>query len=73
MSDGAVVFVAQKRVQQVDVSLRGARTVMPEQFLKRGDREFGFRHAPSKGVTELVTGDVNARFAAISFQDELDA
>ena len=71
--DGAVVFVAQKRVQQVDVSLRGARIAMPEQVLERGDRQSGFRHAPAKGVTKLMTGDVNACFTAISFQDELDA
>ena len=71
--DGAVVFIAQNWVQQVDISLRGARAAMSKQFLERGDRQFGFCHAPAESVTKLMTGDVNARFAAIFFQDELDA
>lgn len=57
----------------MDVSLRGTWTAMPEQFLKRGDRQSGFCHAPAEGMTELVTGDVNPGSATIFFQDELDA
>ena len=68
-----VVFVAQKPIYQVDVSLRGARTAMPEQFLECGYRQFGFCHSSAERVTQLVARNVNARIATIYFQDELDA
>ncbi len=46
---------------------------MPEQFLQGGDRYGRLRHAPPKGMTELMAGNLNVRLLAIFFQDELDA
>lgn len=68
-----VVFIPQKPIYQVDVSLRSARTTMPEQFLERGYRQFGFCHSSAERVAQLVACNVNARLATIFFQDELDA
>ena len=73
MPDGAVVFILQKPIDQVNVSLRSARTVVPEQFLEHGYRQFGFCHSSTECVVKLVTRNGYARIAAICFQDELDA
>jgi len=73
MQNGAVVFIAQKPIRQMNVALRGAWAAMPEQFLERGDREFGFSHSSAERMAQLVTGDMNARLVTIFFQYELDA
>ena len=45
---------------------------MPKQLLERGDRHGCLCHTSSEGMAELMAGDLNARFLAIFFQDELN-